>query len=80
MKKKSTDPKLTIEAQKFILKWSTWFILQNQKKELKDAMEKELLSIMKECFFWGRISTAKKTSDKSMEFTFEEWLKTNSKE
>ena len=75
------NKKLTVESQQFIEKWSSWFILQKQNKELKEAMENELLKIMKECFAWGSISRAVRHStgkvDKSMQFTFEEWVKTN---
>lgn len=81
MKKKHTKPKLTTTAQKFIEKWGCWFILQKQNKELNEAMKNELLTIMKECFDWGQISKAVKFStgkvDKSMQFTFEQWIKTN---
>jgi hypothetical protein len=74
------ENELTPEAKAFLEKWSSWFILQKNGKELKEAMQKELSKIMKECFVWGQISRAVKHSsgkvDKSMQFTFEQWIKT----
>lgn len=72
MKKKKTKNVLPDQAQEFLNRWA-----KNATESEKVEMVSELTEIMEEAFVWGRISAAPKKVDKSMQFTFEQWMKTN---
>jgi hypothetical protein len=70
---KKTKEKMTHREVKSLLeKWGDNFN-ESEKREFIDDVN----VILEQSFIWGGISRAPKTVDKSMQFSFEQWLKTN---